>query len=267
MYQLQVATDSLMTSLVVNDSALVEPSDSIRITLEHETTYYWRIRARDAGGDGPWSEVWSFVTEVATPAAVVLGAPNDGATGVPANATLSWEYVENATAYHLQIASDSGFAIAVTDESRLAVTSLTLESPLAYNTTFHWHVRAGRDQGLDTTRRLLYGPWSETRSFTTAIGTATENESDLPTEFALHPAYPNPFNPTTTISYALPTSSEISLTVVDVFGRVVAVLDTGTKSAGEHKVSFETASLSSGTYFYRLEAGDHVETRSLVLAK
>jgi photosystem II stability/assembly factor-like uncharacterized protein len=89
----------------------------------------------------------------------------------------------------------------------------------------------------------------------------------LPTEYRLYGNYPNPFNPTTTISYSLPQPAEATLTVFDLLGRQIRVLASGTQPAGTHEVTFDAAGLPSGVYFYRLEAGDYVETKRMVVVK
>ena len=81
-------------------------------------------------------------------------------------------------------------------------------------------------------------------------------------------AYPNPFNPTTTISYALPAPSEVRISVVEMLGRQVATLVAGDmKSEGYHTVQFNADGLASGTYLIRMEAGDFVATQQVVLLK
>lgn len=77
--------------------------------------------------------------------------------------------------------------------------------------------------------------------------------------------YPNPFNPGTTIKYDLPMSSMERLSVYNMLGREVSVLVNGRKEAGYHEVKFDGAGLSSGVYFYRIQAGSFVETRKLLL--
>jgi hypothetical protein len=89
----------------------------------------------------------------------------------------------------------------------------------------------------------------------------------LPYAVALVEAYPNPFNPTTTITYSLPQAAEATLSVFDLLGRQVRVLASGSQPAGTYEVTFDATELPSGVYFYRLEAGDYVETKSLVLLR
>jgi len=94
-----------------------------------------------------------------------------------------------------------------------------------------------------------------------------EVDAGLPHTFELGQNYPNPFNPTTLISYQLPVASEVSLKVYDVLGREVATLVSGRQEAGRYSVSFNAASLSSGVYFYRLQAGNFVATKKMMLVK
>jgi glycosidase len=83
----------------------------------------------------------------------------------------------------------------------------------------------------------------------------------------LHQNYPNPFNPSTNISFYLPQSTDVKVSVFDVTGRLVATLSDGLRNAGTHVVSFDASTLSSGIYFYRLEAGEFIETRKMILIK
>jgi hypothetical protein len=97
-------------------------------------------------------------------------------------------------------------------------------------------------------------------------------KSDAIREIALRPAYPNPFNPSTTISFDLPEAMHVSLGIYDVQGKRVASLVNGTREAGASSVLWDGrdsqgVSLASGVYFYRLEAGGRVLTRRLVLVK
>lgn len=85
--------------------------------------------------------------------------------------------------------------------------------------------------------------------------------------FGLAQNYPNPFNPSTRIEYQLPRKELVILKVYDVLGREVAAIVNQVQSSGAHSVEFATAGLSSGVYFYRLEAGKYVEQRKMLLLK
>ncbi len=92
-------------------------------------------------------------------------------------------------------------------------------------------------------------------------------EEALPTAFALEPNYPNPFNPVTTIRFALPEASAVRLAVYDLLGREVSVLAEGTYPAGAHIVTWRAGDAPSGIYLYRLEAGAFVSARRMLLIK
>jgi hypothetical protein len=85
--------------------------------------------------------------------------------------------------------------------------------------------------------------------------------------FALAQNYPNPFNPATIINYQIPVEGQVSLKVYDMLGNEVATLVNEMKTAGEYQVDFNAAALSSGIYFYRLQAGNFVETKRMMLMK
>ena len=100
----------------------------------------------------------------------------------------------------------------------------------------------------------------------TTIGIEREI-TGLPAEFALSQNYPNPFNPETVIEYALPQSGDVSLVVYNLRGEEVALLINDAIPAGNHRVSWNASGVVSGIYFYRLQAGDFVQTRKMVLLK
>ena len=89
----------------------------------------------------------------------------------------------------------------------------------------------------------------------------------MPKEIRLHQNYPNPFNPTTTIAFELPLRADATLSVFDVTGRRVGRFDAGILPAGVHRIMFNAEGLASGTYFYRLQAGDYVETKRMVVVR
>jgi pectate lyase len=87
------------------------------------------------------------------------------------------------------------------------------------------------------------------------------------TGFALCQNFPNPFNPSTTINFEIPKSGVVSLKVYDIYGREIATLVEGVKSAGSHTVEFNGSNLSSGVYFARLRSNSFSQTIKLILAK
>jgi Secretion system C-terminal sorting domain len=94
-----------------------------------------------------------------------------------------------------------------------------------------------------------------------------EVEFDIPKDFVLHQNYPNPFNPSTTIKYAVPKTSLVSLKIYDLTGQEVAVLVNEVKEAGTHELNFDASNLASGVYFYIMIAGDFSSVKKMNLLK
>ena len=103
---------------------------------------------------------------------------------------------------------------------------------------------------------------------TTDSGVGVEEESIvLPSKYELMVNYPNPFNPTTNIQFALPTNSNVKLTVANALGQVVAQLVNGELSAGVHDISWNAVNMTSGIYFYTIQADNFIQTRKMLLLK
>ncbi|HCY77720.1 MAG TPA: hypothetical protein DHV28_17550 [Ignavibacteriales bacterium] len=102
-------------------------------------------------------------------------------------------------------------------------------------------------------------------------GLLTNTEKDdqmiLIENYLLSQNFPNPFNPSTLISYSIPTSGFVMLKVYDILGREVATLVNEEKAAGRYEVNFNSLSLASGVYIYKIQVGDFVQTKKMVLLK
>ncbi|MCE1163985.1 MAG: S8 family peptidase [Bacteroidetes bacterium] len=92
-------------------------------------------------------------------------------------------------------------------------------------------------------------------------------ESEIPTVFSLSQNYPNPFNPVTSIVFGLPKDENVSLKVYDLLGREVRTVVNEFKKAGTYQVGFDASSLSSGVYFYRIQAGMYSDIKRMVVVK
>lgn len=91
--------------------------------------------------------------------------------------------------------------------------------------------------------------------------------TEVPDRFALKQNYPNPFNPVTKINYDLPKAGFVTMKIYDVTGKIVANLISQNQSAGRYSVDFIANDFPSGTYFYKLEAGDYNEVKRMILVK
>jgi hypothetical protein len=132
--------------------------------------------------------------------------------------------------------------------------------PLDIGATYYWRVQSRNAVGASA--------WSPVYRFTVRLTTELERDGlDVPDAFALLPAYPNPFNPSTQVGFALPDRALVHLTVHDLHGRLVAVLVSQQMEPGSYRTAWNAAGESSGVYVVRLQAGGFVATQKLVLLK
>ena len=98
--------------------------------------------------------------------------------------------------------------------------------------------------------------------------TGNQNISNnIPNKYSLKQNYPNPFNPTTKISFDLPKQDFVTLKVYDVLGKEVAKLVNEQRNAGSYIIDFNASHLSSGVYFYRIESGEFMQVKKMLLIK
>ena len=100
---------------------------------------------------------------------------------------------------------------------------------------------------------------------TTGVDRSTAGE--LPSKVSLQQNYPNPFNPSTTIQFGLPNASYVTLKIYNILGQEVATLINEKRDAGQYSVQWNAHGLASGVYFYRLSAGNYIETKKLLLVR
>jgi hypothetical protein len=162
-YQLQVSTVSSFSSTVVNQTGIA--ATSYTVNLNGNTSYYWRVNASNVAGTSSWSSARSFTTGAPPPppSAPTLASPADGAAGVSAAPTLSWNASSGATSYQLQVSLNSSFSTAVVNQSGITTTSYAANG-LTSSTTYYWRVAASNGGGTSG--------WSTSRSFTTAAVSA-----------------------------------------------------------------------------------------------
>ena len=94
-----------------------------------------------------------------------------------------------------------------------------------------------------------------------------DEEIEMVYEFELRQNYPNPYNPSTTISYSIPSQSHVTLKIFDILGREVETLVNKQQSQGNYEVSFDASNLTSGVYFYRIQAGKFVDSKKMLLLR
>ncbi len=128
-----------------------------------------------------------------------------------------------------------------------------------------------KDYSFETSQNSL-NAWKQVVAsplYQGSIMDVMKQNDNLPANYILFQNYPNPFNPATTINYSVPKSSFVTLKVYDILGKEVTTLVDEEKKAGSYSIQLSATSnlLSNGVYFYRIHAGDFVETKKLILLK
>ena len=120
---------------------------------------------------------------------------------------------------------------------------------------------------INSTSHIFAGTFDVVFRSLEATISVREVAGDMLSSFRLNQNYPNPFNPETVIDYALPSPREVSLIIYDIRGRKVAQLVNSLMPAGYHSATWDASGFASGIYFYRIQTGDFIQTRKMLLLK
>jgi phosphodiesterase/alkaline phosphatase D-like protein len=272
-YRLQVSTSSAFGTIFLDRSGLT--GTTLAVTgLSGNATYYWHVSASNAGGTSAYSSTRSFATLTGPPMAPTLLSPLNAATNAFLNPSLTWNASSGATSYRVQLSTSSTFGTTVVNQGGLTGTTLNV-SGLSTYTNYYWHVSATNAGGTSSYSATWMFKTGRTIGAVAADDGSEDNSTDesaLPFEFSLSQNYPNPFNPSTTISFALPEASEVAIEVFNIMGQKVATLVQGRLEAGNHQIQWNGqveggGPAATGVYFCRMQAGDFVESRKMLLMK
>lgn len=242
-YWLEAGFDSAFGSVTRRDTMLTDTSLITNDSLL-DTVYYWRVRGTSPAGYGLFSDVWKYTT-YSLPAQPVLVSPPDSSIQRYDSVLFVWRSIPDIFNYWFELSLDQNFSTFEVRDTTLIDTS-TLVLNLPYNEWHYWRVRAKNRGG--------YGLFSSVGRFFAQEFLSVGDKDRVPKTFMLYQNYPNPFNPLTQISYDLPRQSFVRLSVSNLLGQEISVLVHGWKQEGRHSVDFDASGLSSGVYFYRLEA-------------
>ncbi len=176
--------------------------------------------------------------------------------------SLMWYSIPNAVSYEILISQNIDFVDTAYHYANVSDTFIII-SP-EHNPTYHWKVKANS--------YCSWSEWSTIRIIQTPTGIAEIQSDNLPAEFGLTQNFPNPFNPATNIRFALPRLSDVTLDIYNIEGRRVKRLVDGQYSAGVYNVTWDGQNeqgndVATGVYFYRLEAGEYVASKKMILLK
>ena len=233
-----------ITSVSQNITAFVNNN------LAEGARYYYRVRAYNSIGNSDYSNEANATTTLAAPSNLT---GTEGETGI-----LNLTWTDNSS-------TETGFYLERKDGDG---SSFIIHKILGPN------LISFSDSNLTPGQYYAY----RLKAFTGIVESNYSNEFEIvivsinseigiPNKFELFQNYPNPFNPITTIEFSLPESRLVRLEVFDIVGRNVSTLINTQKEAGFHSVQFNGSGLSSGVYLYRIQAGDFVQVKKLLLVK
>jgi photosystem II stability/assembly factor-like uncharacterized protein len=264
-YHLQVSSFSDFSSSTFNNSAITSTSKEVG-GLQFSGVYFWRVKAENTGGKSDWSATRVFFVGN-DPLPIQLAS----FTGTVANGNdviLEWMTISEVNNY--------GFFV----QRRVHNMPVFGEIPNVFipghGTTIEPQFYSWTDVQLDPALydyRLRQVDLDGSHSFSPIVSVEVQGPTDVLDDgmsafvFSLHQNYPNPFNPSTVVRYSLPRASHVSLKVFSILGQEVATLVNEQKQSGRHEVKWDARGVTSGMYFYRLQAGENVQTKKMILVK
>lgn len=273
-FEVLYSTDNTVVSGVLqNNVTSAAWTDDLFTTLENLTagaTYYWQVRSRltvDPNTISDYSEVQNFsLYASSSPSMTILGSPIAGVELTTNNPVLSWVPPVGSSirfSYELEISDNKDMTTAQVIKN---LTSNSYKVNLPANKNYYWRVRTKSEDGnySDYTGKGQFRVGAEI--------TSVEQDNELPTEFSLSQNYPNPFNPDTKINFSLSEASPVTLKIYDILGREVITLINDNYNAGSYSVNWDAKNSNgikvvSGTYIYRIVAGNKVDVKKMILLK
>jgi len=258
-YHMQLATDSLFTVNLHDFPAVSDTAKSIT-ALQTNTTYFWRVRAINAGGASAWSSIWTFTTIINVPAMIDLVSPSNAAVITTDSLRFVWRQgsVTN-NRFWFELAFNSQMTDAIVDTNLAANDTIKVVLQLIDKKTYWWRVRAKNKAG--------WGPFGQTRQFSIDIPTSVVDNENIVSNFQLHQNYPNPFNPATTIEFGVKEACQVVLKVYDVTGQEVTTLVDAKHAPGLYQINFDARTFPSGIYFYKIQMNGFQAVKKMVLVE
>ena len=212
--------------------------------------------------------VLNFVTKLQDNLSLVSSYPKNGDNNVETNATIILQFDgslnSNSLGGNVLFKDMNGNSVNIKVDAREysnGIIKFTPQSPLEEGTVYSIELK----KEISSTDNYTFGI-DKTISFTTKTNTSVQKDSS-PNTFYLISAYPNPFNPTTTIEYTLEKYSNVKIVIYDIIGNLVTTLINGEMNPGTHKILFNANNLPSGIYFSQIQTNNVIKTIKLLLTK
>lgn len=223
--------------------------------LHPNTTYLFRVAAVNHSGASHYSKIAGATTFHDTTQHSIPNAPSHLTAHASSFRTINLKWLDNShneTGFVIEIkrSHDTAFSNAGYVGSNTTAFTATL---LHHQTTYSFRVLAFNNAGSS--------------HYSNIASATTHGYEPNELDYTLITNYPNPFNPSTIISYQLRVSNYVSLKVYDIAGNEVISLVNGKQDAGTHRVEFDGSRYSSGVYFYKLETENFSDTKRMMLIK
>jgi len=247
-FKIERSTDSLsgyslVKTLTVNT---VSYSDS---GLVDGTKYFYRVYSYNNGGNSGYSNLASAIT--------VLKAPSNLNGSGTTKIKLTWtNNSANESGFIIERKQGSGGIYSEIDTVSANIITFT-DSNVVVGLNYVYRVKA-----FNTFVQSAYS-----NEFSITVTNVLDGVGNIPYKFNLYQNYPNPFNPSTVIKYDIPSSSFVTLRIYNIIGKAIATLVNEDKQPGEYSITFNADWLSSGIYFYTLDAGKFKQTKKFIILK
>ena len=238
--------------------------------IRDSSQFLWNVVATDIYGLESSSDSLYFYTDSfpEPPTFFYTLRPYDGSEGLPTSVEFVWNSSLDPDPldqvnYQLVYALDWEDSSSYNYSELIQDTSIVME--LVDNMEYQWKVLAIDNDGY------IVGSNNDTPN-SLVVGTLSIESENIPSTFTLHQNYPNPFNPITTVRYELPEDSFTNITVYDMLGNVVNNLVNTNQSLGYKSIQWNATNnqgepVSAGLYLYKIQAGDFVDTKKMILLK
>jgi hypothetical protein len=253
-YHLQVATDSLMKTLIVNDSSITD-SQKVSHGLQDGSNYFWRVVAKNAKGVGDYSLIEHFSVAY-TPMQTSLISPVNGASLDSAAITFVWKKgTPRVATYHFVLSGHPDLSTPlIEDLASFDTFKVVLAADLTPGATYYWSAQAQNESG--------FGSLAVTRSFKVIVASVAMS---APTFGAFSSVQPNPTSGSAHIRFNLDRSVNVSLKIFNMLGVCVATLDKGRMTPNDYTSTWNTGDVTSGVYLYQLRVGDKLDMGRIVV--
>lgn len=237
------------------------PQTNYIITIFKEAASIWEVGLAD-------NFRLSFITKATDNLSLLQTYPIDGAVNVETDLTIELKFdgpiAGNSLGGNISFVDQDSNAIIVLVSSKdypAGIIRFTPTNSLTENNQYFIYLK----DGISTVDGYTFGK-DQIISFRTKIITSVA-ESNFKDSYELFSAYPNPFNPTTTLEFQLKQKSEVRVKVFDITGKEIAKFDKKKYSPGKHQLEFDASNLPSGIYFSQISTGDQIKTIKLILLK